>query len=82
MSEAMARGDHSASMKRKRRLQIFMLDRKSSSWFYPKTTGDPGRDRNVRTMQFSCFLLALAVGAVLIVSAISRDWQETPLLVV
>jgi len=68
-------------MKRKRRLQIFMLDWKSSSWFYPKPTGDPGRDRNVRTMQFSCFLLALAVGAVLIVSAIGGDWQETPLLV-
>jgi two-component system cell cycle sensor histidine kinase/response regulator CckA len=81
MSEALARGDHSASMKRKRRLQIFMLDRKSSSWFYPKSTGDPGRDRNVRTLQFSCFLLALAVGAVLIVSAIGREWQETPLLV-
>ena len=58
-----------------------MLDRNSSSWFYPKPTGDPGRDRNARTLQFSCFLLALAVGAVLIVSAIGREWQETPLLV-
>jgi PAS domain S-box-containing protein len=68
-------------MKRKRRFQTFMLDRISSSWFYPKSTGDPGRDRNVRTLQFSCFLLAFAVGAVLIVSAIGREWQQTPLLV-
>jgi PAS domain S-box-containing protein len=68
-------------MKGKRRSQTFMLDRKSSSWFYPKSTGDPGRDRNARTLQFSCFLLAFAVGAVLIVSAIDREWQQTPLLV-
>ena len=58
-----------------------MLDWKSSSWFYPEPTGDPGRDRNSRTLQFSCFLLALAVSAVLLVSAIGREWQETPLLV-
>ena len=58
-----------------------MLDRKSSSWFYPKSTGDPGRDRNARTLQFSCFLLAFAVGAVAILNVIGREWQETPLLV-
>ncbi len=58
-----------------------MPDRKSSSWFYPASTGDPGRDRNARTLQFSCFLLAFAVGAVLIVSALGREWQEMPLLV-
>jgi PAS domain S-box-containing protein len=58
-----------------------MPDRKSSSWFYPKSTGDPGRDRNVRTLQFSCFLLAFAVGAVLIVSAVGHEWQEMPLLI-
>ena len=58
-----------------------MLGWKSKSWFYPKPTGDPGRDRNARTLQFSCFLLAFAVGAVLIVSAIDREWQQTPLLV-
>jgi len=58
-----------------------MLGWKSRSWFYPKPTGDPGRDRNARTLQFSCFLLAFAVGAVLIVSAIDREWQQTPLLV-
>ena len=58
-----------------------MLGWKSSSWFYPKPTGDPGRDRNARTLQFSCFLLALAVCAVMIVSAIDREWQEMPLLV-
>jgi two-component system cell cycle sensor histidine kinase/response regulator CckA len=58
-----------------------MSNRKSSSWFYPNSTANPGRDRNARTLQFSCFLLALAVGAVLLVSAIGREWQETPLLV-
>jgi hypothetical protein len=56
-----------------------MSNRKPSSWFYPKPTGDPGRDRNARTLQFSCFLLALAVGAVLFVSALGREWQQTPL---
>src|SRR5579864_572595 len=58
-----------------------MLGWKSRSWFYPKSTGDQGRDRNARTLQSSCFLLAFAVSAVLIVSAIGREWQETPLLV-
>ena len=58
-----------------------MLGWKSRSRFYPQPTGDPGRDRNARTLQFSCFLLAVAVGAVLIVSGIGREWQETPLLV-
>ena len=58
-----------------------MFNWKSSSWFYPNSTGDLGRDRNARTLQFSCFLLAFAVGAVLIVGAIGREWQETPLLV-
>jgi two-component system, cell cycle sensor histidine kinase and response regulator CckA len=58
-----------------------MFGWKSRSWFYPKPTGDPGRDRNARTLQFSCLLLTFAVGAVLIVSAIGREWQQTPLLV-
>jgi hypothetical protein len=51
-----------------------MLDRKLQSWFYPEPTGDVGRDRNARTLQFTCFLLAFAVGAVLLVSAIGREW--------
>src|SRR5436305_1516184 len=62
-------------------MEMTMLGWKSRSWFYPKPTGDPGRDRNARTLQFSCFLLALAVCAVMIVSAIDREWQEMPLLV-
>jgi PAS domain-containing protein len=48
---------------------------------YPKPSGDLGRDRNARTIQFVCFLLAFAVGVVLLVSAIEREWQEMPLLV-
>jgi PAS domain S-box-containing protein len=58
-----------------------MRERKSSSWFYPRSTGDPGRDRNARTLQFSCFLLACAVMVVAILDALAKDWRETPLLV-
>jgi len=57
-----------------------MLDRKSS-WFYPKSTGDPGRDRNARTLQFSCYLLAFAIGGVAILNVIFQGTQENPLLV-
>ncbi len=57
-----------------------MLDRKSSSWFYPESTGDPGRDRNARTLQFSCFLLAFAIGVVAMLDAIGNGPQETPRL--
>ena len=60
---------------------MLMLGWKSRSWFYPKPTGDPGRDRNARTLQFSCFLLAFAVGVILLVSAVGHEWQEAPLLV-
>jgi PAS domain S-box-containing protein len=58
-----------------------MLNRKSSSWFYPKSTGDPGRDRNARTLQFSCFLLAFFIGAVALLNVIGQGPKETPLLV-
>ena len=51
-----------------------------SSWFYPPPTGDPGVDRNARTLQFTSVLLALAVGVVLIVSSIDQEWQEVALL--
>jgi PAS domain S-box-containing protein len=57
-----------------------MLDRKWSSW-YPKSTGDPGRDRNARSLQFSCFLLASAVGLIAILDAFGQGPQETGLLV-
>jgi hypothetical protein len=50
-----------------------MLDRKLSSWFYPKPTDDPGRDRNARTLQFACFLFAFAVGTVAIVNVIAHE---------
>ena len=58
-----------------------MLGWKSRSWFYPKPTGDPGRDRNARTVQFACFLLAFAVSAVAILNVISgKPSAETPIL--
>ncbi|HEV3118217.1 MAG TPA: PAS domain S-box protein, partial [Gemmataceae bacterium] len=50
-------------------------------WFYPKQTGDPGRDRNARTVQFACFLLASAVSAVAILNVMDSKPGETPLLV-
>jgi two-component system, cell cycle sensor histidine kinase and response regulator CckA len=40
-----------------------MSDRKWSTWLYPKPTGDPGRDRNARTLQFACLLLAAGIVA-------------------
>ncbi len=58
-----------------------MPDPKSPSWFYPKSTGDPGRDRNARTLQFSCFLLICAVSVLVILNTIDKDWQEARLLV-
>jgi len=54
-----------------------MLDSSSSSWFYPKPTGDPGRDRNARTLQFACFLLGLAIGLVAISNVIAKQPRET-----
>jgi hypothetical protein len=54
-----------------------------SSWFYPKRTADLGRDRNARTVQFSCFLLVFAVGAVAVLNVIAREpLRQTPLLLV
>ena len=59
-----------------------MLGWKSRSWFYPKPTGDPGRDRNARTVQFACFLLAFAASTVAILNVISREPSaETPILI-
>jgi len=56
-----------------------MPNRNSSTWFYPRPTGDPGRDRNARTLQFACFLLTLAVGAVATLDIIGQG-PQVPLL--
>jgi two-component system cell cycle sensor histidine kinase/response regulator CckA len=53
-------------------------DRKLSSWLYPKATGDPGQDRNARTLQFVCFLLAFAIS---MVAVLNTETRERPLLV-
>jgi PAS domain S-box-containing protein len=58
-----------------------MSDGKAPSWFYPKPTGDPGRDRNARTLQFACFLLFLTVGTVATLNTLERETHQTPLLV-
>ena len=57
-----------------------MLNRKSSSWFYPKPTGDPGRDRNARTLQITCLLFAFTIGIVAALDMIAGDWEPTPIL--
>ena len=57
-----------------------MLDQQSSSWFYPKSTGDPGRDRNARSLQFSRLLLAFSIAMVATLNIIIEGPKETPLL--
>jgi len=58
-----------------------MSDWNLAVWFYPKQTGDPGRDRNSRTVQVACLLLASAISTVVILNVIARETAETPLLV-
>jgi PAS domain S-box-containing protein len=57
-----------------------MLDRNSASWFYPKPTGDLGCDRNARTIQFACFLFALAIGVAVALDAISGEPVPIPIV--
>jgi len=57
-----------------------MWNRKWSAWLSPEPTGDPGRDRNARTLQFSCILLACAIGAVAVMDFLGQGPQETHLL--
>ena len=58
-----------------------MLDRKLQFWFYPEPTGDVGRDRNARTLQFACLLYAFAFALVAVLDAIARERVELPILV-
>jgi len=57
-----------------------MLNRKSSSWFYPEPTGDPGRDRNARTLQITCLLFAFTIGIVAALDTIAGDREPLPIL--
>jgi PAS domain S-box-containing protein len=41
--------------------------------FYPEPTGDPGRDRNARTLQFACLLLSIAIGIGVVWHVISQE---------
>jgi hypothetical protein len=58
----------------------FMSNRKLSSWFYPTPTGDPGRDRNAQTVQFTCLLFALAIGIVAVLDMIAQEPALLPIL--
>lgn len=51
--------------------------RESSSWLYPRPTGDLGRDRIARTVQFACLVLSAAVGALAIANLISHEARDT-----
>jgi PAS domain S-box-containing protein len=57
-----------------------MVAWKLASRFYPKTTGDPGHDRNARTVQFACFLLAATVSAIALLNVITREPGATRVL--
>src|SRR5215471_18135198 len=57
-----------------------MREQNSPSWFYAKPTGDLGRDRNARTVQFACLLLASTVSTVAILNAASHELGENPLI--
>ena len=57
-----------------------MSDRKLQSWFYPEPTGDVGRDRNARTLQFTCLLFAFGIGLVAVLDAIAREQVELSIL--
>jgi PAS domain S-box-containing protein len=55
-----------------------MSARTWSSDLYPKRTGDVGRDRNARAIQFACFLLAIAIAIVVALDTISREPLPIP----
>ena len=55
---------------------------KPRSWFYPKPTGDPGRDRNARTVQVACLLLAIGVTTTTVLNFFNGERSaEAPILV-
>jgi hypothetical protein len=54
---------------------------KSAVSFYPKRTGNPGRDRHARTVQFACLVLASAVCTLGILNVVSADRGEASLLI-
>src|SRR3954469_24418145 len=58
-----------------------MFDRRRLSWSYPELTGNPGQDRNTRTVQFTCVVLVCAMGVVAITNGLTSHRRETSLLV-
>ena len=42
----------------------------SAAWWYPRPTGDPGRDRHARSIHFGCMVLSIAFALVLVQSAL------------
>src|SRR6476646_3674448 len=61
---------------------MLMFGWKPRSWFYPKPTGDPGRDRNARTVQVACLLLAVGVTTTTVLNFFNGERSaEAPILV-
>ena len=59
-----------------------MPERTAPSWFYPKLTGDVGKDRNARTLQTGCLLGAFALSVVAVLNLIAGVSGETPRLAI
>jgi PAS domain S-box-containing protein len=57
-----------------------MSDRESPPRFNPKPTGNLGRDRNARTLQFACLLFAFTIGAVAVLNTIAGEPTGYPIL--
>jgi hypothetical protein len=48
-----------------------------SSWLAPMASGDLGRDRNARTVQFACLVLSAAIGTLALANLISHEAHDT-----
>jgi hypothetical protein len=51
-----------------------------SPWYYPEPTGDRGRDRNARTLQFSCLLFASALAAIAVLDMVAGERVPLPIV--
>ena len=55
-----------------------MWNWKSSLSLYPRPIGDPGRDRNARSLQHACFLGIAALATVGLLTLLSQDHGQLP----
>ena len=57
-----------------------MKDRPSSSWIYPAATGDPGRDRNARSLQFAFLLAVVGIASLMVIDGIRGYRGDLPVM--